>query len=189
MDFATVKNDLRSVLGRDVSAMAFKLANAELSRRLRITEMEKTVVLTTSAGVLAYPDDFETVSVIKKDGVTVDPITSSATIPADSAVKFYSVEQAGIVVSPTPDDGDSYKLTYFAKVADLINGGDTNVPMLHAYEAFTYAVLYHHARIIRDYEASEAWGADATRTIKEANARSINGRMSGSMDHQGRTFE
>ena len=182
MDLATFKSDLRSILGRDVSPLAIKLATDELSKELRITQMEQETQLTAASGELALPTGFVSVVVLKNaNGGALSPTSHerAASINAVGDAARFIVGNGKLTIIPSPADGEEFSLTYFKELAALIDNSDTNAALEHALDAASYCVLKHQSKLLRDANAAQFWDGEFQRAIASANKRSLLSRWDG----------
>lgn len=183
MNFLTLKTRTKELLGRDVFAMAYDLANSQLNDELRIRAMEKTATLTVANGALDLPADFlEMQSVQNVTGGFLKPISHERLVQlSDTGTpSHYVVGNDHLLLNPTPADGHEIKIVYFAKLTDLTEDGDTNAALNGgALEAYVYAVLAQHARLIRDADALPFWEVETAKAVAMANRADLASRYNG----------
>lgn len=182
MDLATLKSDLRSILGRDVSGLAIKLAMDELSKELRITEMEEEIQLACASGEILLPAGFISVVVLKNaNGGVLSPTSHErlASINATGDAARFVVGSGKLTIVPEPADGEVFSLTYFKQLSSLIDNGDTNVALEHALDAASYCTLKHQSKLLRDANAAQFWDGEFQRALTSANRRSLLSRWDG----------
>lgn len=193
MDLVTFKASLKSVLGRDVSDLAVSLAVDELTQELRILEMEaSTSIAANTGGNLFVPADFmAVVSLRREDGGLLTPAsTETASNAIGDAPAEYFLRNGLIKLWPAPAAGHLCGLVYVARLAPLVNNGDTNAALEYARDAMTYVTLKHHAALMRDQTAFTFFEGQAARAITAANQADIKRRWSGgtSRPASGRTI-
>jgi len=183
MDFGTLKERALNILGRDAFPLAFDLAASQLNDELRIRAMETTATFVSANGQITLPTDFlEVQSVANVAGGFLKPISHEQLVDlAEAGTPTHYVVGNGILsLNPAPDDGHEIKLVYFAKLADLVNDGDTNAALNGgALEAYVYTTLAHHARLIRDTGALPFWEAEGARAVAMANRADLASRYNG----------
>lgn len=182
MDFGTLKARALELLGRNAVELAYELATTDLNDTLRIRGMENTVTIASSGGSIALPDDFiEAQRVRNVGGGFLNPI-SHERIVAQSATgcpTHYVVEADALTLNPAPEDGHEIEVVYFAKLAPLSVGADTNAALIAALPTYVYTALAHHARLIRDTAALQLWQAEAAKAVTLANSADIKSRFNG----------
>ncbi len=184
MDFGTLKQKTRELLGREVVSIAFDMATAELNRDLRIIAMEKAVTLTAQDGKLTLPKDFREPQLVRNlGGKPITPISFerlSASTNFVGAPQYFALGNGEMWLNPTPEDGHEIELVYFADLTPLVDENDTNTALSGGgLEAYVYAVLTHHARLIRDAVAKAEWEPEAKSAIALANRAAIDARFNG----------
>lgn len=182
MNYSELKERLLEILGRPAMPLAYTLANAALDRKLRILEMENTVTITATAGVLPLPADFlEPQSLKDASGCFYTPCSHEvfASLVGRGGPPKFVLGKSDMALTAAPADGAEFSLVYFGKLATLADGGDTNAALTAAPEAFVYSVLAQHAKLIRDGGALQFWQDEAQASIMDANKAAKAARFNG----------
>ena len=182
MDYGTLKERTREILGRDAVTLAFELASSQLNDELRIRGMEVTTTLRSMDGEATLPADFlEAQSVENVSGGFLKPTSHERLIElADTGTPtHYTIGNGLLYLNPVPDDGDIIQIVYFARLAELVDDDDTNAALNGALEAYVYRTLAHHARLIRDTAALQFWEAEGAKAVAMANRADIASRYNG----------
>ena len=79
---------------------------------------------------------------------------------------------------PAPAGSDDLILTYWAKPL-LVADEDTNTILDNYPDLYVYGVLTHHAGLIRDLQAAQAWAQGYEAAIRDAMSNDAVVRMSG----------
>ena len=179
MNCGELKERLLEVLGRPAMPLAYTMARTSLDRSLRIVGMEKTATIAAAGGALPLPADFiEPQSLRDSSGCFYTPISHERMAAAGGEPEF-ALGNGVLTLSPSPEDGATFELVYFAKLAELSVDTDENAALTHAPEAFVYSVLAHHAKLIRDGGALQFWEGQAAAAISEANMAATKARFNG----------
>lgn len=183
MDFGSLKSSLRQLLGRDPFALAFVAATDELSKRLRILNMEVEADITVISGRAPLPSDCEEVQELYVDSprLYLRPTTAeSASSYGDRGRPVrYIVGNGEVRIVPAPDDGFPLRLVYYQTLDDLVVDSDTNPALEHAPTAYIYSALAHHSKLIRNHEAAAEFAGEAEKSIAAANRATLRARYSG----------
>jgi len=182
MNFGTLKTRVVELLGRNAFELAYELATSDLNDTLRIRGMEKTVTIAAIGGELPLPADFiEAQQVRNVGGSFLTPISHERMVASSAAgcPTNYVAGDEVLYLNPAPVDGHEIKVVYFAKLAPLVNAGDTNAALEHCVQAYIYTALAHHARLIRDNVALPFWDSEAQKAVALANRADLKGRMNG----------
>ena len=183
MDYGTLKERALELLGRNAVTLAFDLAASQLNDELRIRAMETTVTLASTNGEITLPADFlEAQSFSNVTGGFLKPISNERLVElAETGTPTHYVVGNGVLLlNPAPSDGHEIKLVYFAKLAELVDDGDTNAALNGgALDAYVYTTLAHHARLIRDTSALPFWEAEGAKAVAMANKADTASRYNG----------
>tara|TARA_R110000744_G_scaffold366192_1_gene475139 strand:+ start:916 stop:1503 length:588 start_codon:yes stop_codon:yes gene_type:complete len=183
MDYGTLKERTLELLGRNAVSLAFDMATSQLDDALRIREMEAVATVAASGGEIALPADFiEAQSVENVTGGFLKPVSHERRVELASTgtPTHYTVGNGTLHLNPAPEDGHEVKIIYFAKLAPLVDSGDTNAALGGgAVDAYVYATLAHHARLIRDVAALQFWEPEAAKAVAMANKSDLASRFNG----------
>lgn len=188
MTLATLKQDLLAVLGtveaeQQIPA-AVRLAEAEMSRRVRCRQMVGRAEIDISAAYETLPADFGGIRSLElgsNPSVTleyVEPDRLSALKgihTASGAPIYYSILGAELRLVPTPNTSyPASQLTYWKTIPALTADGSTNW-LLDAWpDAYLYGALKHLGRILNDGRVgtleAPGWAAAFDVIVKEMNA-------------------
>ena len=136
------------------------LAEAELSRRLRVRQMRTTddLIMTPSNNAVALPADYrEAYSVYYSGGNSPQEIqyASPALFARNSLYQqsglpgYFYIDGESIILGPTPDSGYEFTLDYYADIPNLSGSVADNLVLL------AYPDLYLVACLKQAYIASQ----------------------------------
>ena len=158
MDFSTLKTRIADIIGRAPSDICYELVTADINQELRLRGMEKDATLTDTT---ALPDDFLGMVSAYLD---TDPRCALQPMTQQQAQRnyttgtptHYAIENGNLVL--VPSGTGTVKIRYYAKLADLAIGADTNDILTNFPSVYVYGVLTHHALLIRNAEGAQSWG-------------------------------
>lgn len=154
MDFATLKSNVNSAMGRsDVPDYIYTLTTAGINRDCRFLDMQKSTTIDTSANPQTLPSDFQSVVsayiLNSGDKHLLQQVTDfGAHIYADDRIpKFFAIRDGSMYFSPDPDGTYTVYLDYIASLDALSADSDTNdvlsrYPGLYLYQALTHAAIW-----------------------------------------------
>lgn len=184
MDFATLKADILSLIGRAPADVCYRLTTADINAVLRVSAMEGTATLTEAAEI-TLPTDFLGVIDVYRDAdprVALSPTTLQAlnsVYMTSGMPREYAISNGKMLLNPSPDGTTDIKMRYYAKLADMLADDDTNGVLTDYPGIYVYGVLRHHSALIRDAEALAAWQPQFVSAMKAAQVDDNNKRYMG----------
>lgn len=185
-NFATLKSNIYKHLLKDTSDAFFtsdtvdfiiSLAEAEMSRRLRIRELKETATLNAVGGnnEVAYPTDFnQAVSLVNDDGSEITYASPSVFAregyyrKSGKPQKFF-IDGGNFILGGIPDTNYSITLKYYKKIANLSVSNTTN-DVLTAYpDLYLYMCLKHAYFASQDVEKETLFEMRVEKIIAELN--------------------
>jgi hypothetical protein len=152
------RSDLTSVIPDFIA-----LAEADIYRRLRVTNMENTGTTTLSAETLALPTGFRELRNIQ---LNTDPVTFLKYMaPADMDMRyggtsgkplFYAIIGNQFQFAPVPDGSYAVQYTYWAAF-DPLATTSTNWLLTNHPDVFLYGALRHSAPYIQNDPRIAVW--------------------------------
>ena len=158
----------------DVFPRLVKLAESEMSRRLRTDDQITSTQLVVATGAVALPTDYAApLGLIKASGAEMVQMSIEAYNRLASRDGFYAV--AGREIK-APDA--EYTLTYYAKIPTISGAmGDSNWCLQKYPALYLYAVASQAAKHMRDVEMARDLIALAGDEFAEASAQDTSERF------------
>jgi hypothetical protein len=190
--YATLQTQVGDFLNRaDLTAQVpvfIQLAEASMNRRLRHWRMEKRSLATFDAQYTRLPTDWA--ETIQFDLHSTPPQRIMLSSHADMSARRYACNTAGkpryyamvgddIEVYPTPDEGYTAEMVYYAKIPALSDTNTSNWLLEHAPDAYLYGALLHSAPYLQEDPRVQVWGGLYKDAIDGLNAESIAAKHSG----------
>lgn len=142
-----------------------RLAEARFNRELRVQDMVTSVTDVFASAQVEKPDDFEQVSVFRlatSPVAVLTPIDAAEGYRLYSATigqpRFYTIEGGDLTVFPTPG-GQTYTLSYFAKVPALTTSNTVNWLLTRAPDLYLFASLVEAEPYLLNEERVPLWEA------------------------------
>lgn len=183
MNFGDLKTRLAEILGRDPVAVVYEMVTADVNQELRLQVMESTTTLVEAASV-SLPSNFLAVVSVYRD---VDPRVALQPTDMQTIRRVYATSgnptryaiADGTIFLDRPGAGENIALRYCARQSDFSAASDTNDVLTYYPQVYVYGALTHHALLIRDNEALQAY-AQAYQTAKaQAQGSDLRDRHSG----------
>jgi len=159
----------RAGLSTDQDAGTFlRLAEAKITRRIRVRAQETTTTLIASSRNTALPSDFlamrslsldstmdRTLEYLPPERIREAPIwNNQGGGLTDNTAQAYTIEGTNIVLAPAPSAlaPVTLDIVYFAKFSPLVNSNDTNWLLINNYDIYLFALLFEVATYLQDVE-------------------------------------
>jgi hypothetical protein len=177
------RSDLTSAITDFVS-----LAEAQMERTLRTTQMITRATATIDAEYNATPGDFLEARTFKMDTnpvtplqfETIDSLDELLTVYTSSGKpKFFGVVGSQIRVVPIPDSSYTGELIYYSKLAKLSTSNTTNWLLTKAPDVYLYGSLLQAAPYLQDDARIQVWAGLYQRGIEELQIADERGATSG----------
>jgi len=155
-----------------------RLAEARLSRELRVQQMVKVEAWTLAAGSFVLPDGFLEIASLTFLGTprvaaeyrapetffVLDDVTSTGT------PRFVTVSEGLIYVGPVPTaPGMDYELRYYAEIPALSDAAPTNWLLAKAPDAYLFLSLSEANAFLMDEPRMESWKSRADSSVLQLN--------------------
>jgi hypothetical protein len=164
------------------------LAEADIYRRLRVTNMENTGTTTLSAETLALPTGFRELRNIQ---LNTDPVTFLKYMsPADMDMKFggvsgkpgyYCIIGNEFQFAPVPDGSYTVQYTYWAAF-DPLATTSTNWLLTNHPDLFLYGALKHAAPYIQNDPRIVIWESLYEKALARAEVEDSKKKWSGHLE-------
>lgn len=156
------------------------LAEAEMSRRLRIRELKDQELYTTTAGdnTLTLPSNFrEAVSVYFNDGTVPSEIryaspaffTRENLYATSGRPSYFYIDDVNLVLGANPASSYNIALDYYKNVPNLTVSNTTNAVLTAYPEFYLYMCLKHAYIASQDIEKEAQFEARIEKLIGEIN--------------------
>lgn len=140
------------------------LAEAAMSRRLRVSEMIVRATATTDDEFVALPTGYlEDVAVALSGGEALQPMSHDRLVAAKAQAaevgepRFYARVGESLQLYPAPDRSYTLAMTYYGKPTALSDSVASNWILAKAPDAYLYGALLQAAPYLRDAERLSAW--------------------------------
>lgn len=161
----------------DVIPGFIKLAEAQISRRLRRTTMRATVTVSDAAYVLsAAVAELRSIRLVTADQRRDLPITictpeilaqHRATWSAVGRPRYAAVVGGSLLLVPAPDIAYSMEMSYFPKLIPLSGSNLTNIVLTEAPDLYLYGALKAAAPYLEHDERIPVWDAGFETALSE----------------------
>jgi len=177
------RSDLTSAITDFVS-----LAEAQMERTLRTTQMITRATATIDAEYNAAPGDFLEARTFKMDTNPVTPLQFETIDSLDNLLtqytssgkpKFFGVVGSQIRVVPIPDSSYTGELIYYSKLSKLSNSNTTNWLLTKAPDVYLYGSLLQAAPYLQDDARIQTWASLYKAGIEELQIADERGATSG----------
>lgn len=178
------RSDLTSVIPDFVS-----MAEARISRDLRLRKQMTTATLTATAGspTVALPADwlsFENISVAANPDrnlvyVPIEHIDSKYNSASSGIPAVYTIEGDDLILAPTPDSAYSLPVIYYARFPSLITNS-TNWLMTNHPNVYLFACLIEAAQYTYDNDKVQMFSARYNEGLQRLQAQDDEAQHSGS---------
>jgi hypothetical protein len=177
------RSDLTSAITDFVS-----LAEAQMERTLRTTQMITRATATIDAEYNATPSDFLEARTFKMDTnpvtplqfETIDSLDDLLTVYTSSGKpKFFGVVGSQIRVVPIPDSSYTGELIYYSKLSKLSDSNTTNWLLTKAPDVYLYGSLLQAAPYLQDDGRIQVWSGLYQRGIEELQIADERGATTG----------
>ncbi len=153
--FSELKTTISEYLARDDSdadaELFIQLIESEINRDLSLKEMvvETTLTVTSGSGFVTLPTDFLEIESIRIAGNQPaleqfeydDILTRNMAIQSGTPRAFAMYDSTRIILSPTPNAGNTLTLLYYQKIPALSTSQTTNWLLTKDPEAYLYGAL------------------------------------------------
>jgi hypothetical protein len=186
MNYAAFKTFLQTFLWRDTDTVLIAamdnlilMANAGLSRKLKVQDAMTTVTLTAATDVdltqhASWPADFRGISTMYIDGETELYFIAPADFrrrsekPTITCLQdYYTKSGSGVYLPFLPTAGADVVMTYYASVPDYA-AADASWVADKYLDLYVYAVLKEAGRFLRDDDRIADWTQTYTALLAEA---------------------
>lgn len=177
------RSDLTSAITDFVS-----LAEAQMERTLRTTQMITRATATIDAEYNATPGDFLEARTFKLDTNPVTPLQFETIDSLDSLLTqytssakplFFGVVGSQIRVVPVPDSSYTGELIYYSKLSKLSDTTTTNWLLTKAPDVYLYGSLLQAAPYLQDDARIQVWSSLYQAGIQELQIADERGATSG----------
>ena len=177
------RSDLTSSITDFVS-----LAEAQMERTLRTTQMINRATATINSEYSATPFDFLEARTFKLDTNPVTPLQFESIDSLDSLLtaysssgkpRFFGIVGSEIRVVPLPDSNYTGELVYYAKLSKLSTANTSNWLLNKAPDVYLYGSLLQAAPYLQDDARIQVWSALYQRGIEELKLADERGATSG----------
>lgn len=177
------RSDLTSAITDFVS-----LAEAQMERTLRTTQMITRATATINAEYNATPGDFLEARTFKLDTNPVTPLQFETIDSLDSLLTqytssakplFFGVVGSQIRVVPVPDSSYTGELIYYSKLSKLSDTTTTNWLLTKAPDVYLYGSLLQAAPYLQDDARIQVWSSLYQAGIQELQIADERGATSG----------
>lgn len=157
------RSDLNSVI-----PVFITLAETEMNRRLRVSEMEAVVETTTSGPTVSLPEDFlefRRVMVIASGRkhqlriVTADQLSDYEDALTTGVPTVGAVVGRALRLAPTPAFPCSLEMWYYRRIPALSDNTTSNWVLEKHPDLYLYGALMHSAPYLRDDERVGLWAS------------------------------
>lgn len=184
--YSQLRSYVEAARGRnDVPTYVYEVANEEINRELRISEMETETTLSATAESVTLPTDLLQIKSIYVDAsprTMLQPLaeTSQMMRHDDSGrPAYYSVHADELILMPVPDGTYSLNLRYYARLSNLSDDTDTNDVLGNHLDIYLYGVLKHVAMWERKIEDATAYQQMFMGAIEKAERNDRKRNMGG----------
>jgi hypothetical protein len=177
------RSDLTSAITDFVS-----LAEAQMERTLRTTQMITRATATIDAEYNATPGDFLEARTFKMDTNPVTPLQFETIDSLDNLLTqytssgkplFFGIVGLQIRVVPIPDSSYTGELIYYSKLAKLSTSNTTNWLLTKAPDVYLYGSLLQAAPYLQDDARIQVWAGLYQRGIEELQIADERGATTG----------
>lgn len=189
--FSTLKTAVQNWLDRtdidDRIDEFIALGESRIYRDLRIRAMEKALSDTVSSGVIAVPSDFRALKHAYVNGSPIQWMEQQTaefihenypTRSVTSKPKFIAQDANEFIFGPYPDSNYTIQGTYYAALAALSTGNETNWFTSNAPELLLYATLTEAYGFEMDEVMEAKWAARyerAKNAVQKEDRRQMRG--------------
>lgn len=164
-DYSTLKTAIGNWLARaDLSAAIpefIQLTESAVNRQLFVRERMTEVTGESASGLIALPDDFDTMISLRVTDGQVKRAIHPVTVDHDSAyvgtARSYTTVGSNLRLIGT-DDAD-YTLTYYARIPSLSDSNSQNWLLAKEPGVYLYGALLEAAPYLKDDNRLSVWGA------------------------------
>lgn len=155
----------RDDIGDAIDAM-IDMTEADINRRLRLTDMESAFSVTISGGVAALPSDFLEAAYLYVDSSPTSQLqfrptawllTNYPNRTSDGKPCFAAVSGSNLIFGPYPDDNYTILGQYYARPTALSATNETNFLTTKHPDLLLYGALLHSAPYLGDDERLPIW--------------------------------
>lgn len=185
--FSTLKDAIYAWLLKDTSDVFFTsarvdtiifLAEAEMSRRLRIRELKESAALTITAGnnAVAIPANFrEAVAMYLSDGSEIQYASQSFFVRNNlyneiAKPQYYYIDESNFILGGVPATSYSATVDYYKNIPNLSVSVTTNSVLTSYPELYLYMCLKHAYIASQDVEKEAMFEARLEKIISEINS-------------------
>ncbi|KKM78968.1 hypothetical protein LCGC14_1354670 [marine sediment metagenome] len=179
--FGTLKTGIANWLERDDLTSRIpefiELTEDRIGRELRVRAMETTTNLTVSSQETALPTGFVQQRRLYRDN---DVSRLEFFPPEDFWIrnaksqtgtpKLYTIEGDNLVVAPSPDVSQTFKLLYFKTFTALSADPDTNWVLINARGLYLFGALIEAAMFLEDEVGAIKWSVRWDNLLEKVHA-------------------
>lgn len=174
------RDDLDAVLDSFIA-----LAEASFSRILRVRQMITRTTLPTSGQYLDLPSDFLEIFNIQLGSEPLqylspeilDQMRAGDDTSADSC--YYTIVGSQIELYPTPADGSSLELSYYARIPALSDVQATNWLLASSPDVYLYGALTQSAPYLKEDPRAQVWSQLAQSALQQLTIAEDDSRHGG----------
>lgn len=168
----------------DTFTSLLRMAEAQIRRRVRTREQEKSITFEVTGRVTALPDDFLRLrSITLAESRTrymeyLPPARLRESAYWDNTGSFsdptpqaYSIEGGSLLIAPEPseDNPTVISLVYVSSFDPLVASNDTNWILTEAYDIYLWGTLAAAAVYLEDEELEMKYDSRFSRSVMELN--------------------
>lgn len=183
-DYTTLQATIADWLDRQdlapVIPSFIRLAEAEIERKVRTSDMEARAVVTVDEPYVSLPADFlqlRRLSAVVGGAARQLPILTAEQMgdfmeahPEAGPPQVAAVVAGQIQLGPAPDGQYELELVYYRKIPALSGDNPTNWLLEKYPDAYLYGALQHSAPYIRDDGRVAMWADKFTAVLREIGA-------------------
>jgi hypothetical protein len=172
VDYTTIKGSIADWLNRadldSVIPTFIALAEADMNRKLRVSDMIARAITAMSDQYTSLPSDFLELQQVRLNTNPPRPLQVITPENADrikyeklyvaAMPQYVTVVGSALEAVPVPDQAYTVEIAYFKKIDPLTESNATNWLLTKHPDAYLYGSLTHSAPYLQDDERAALWG-------------------------------